>query len=86
MKPDLLYEILQKQLSHETLAEQSHEKIVQSVAAEYVDSLIDFGHIPFQMIRVVIEDIEQEVLEMYRKKTYGHLNLKSYQEAKNKKK
>ncbi|MBK7960293.1 MAG: hypothetical protein IPK04_03150 [Bdellovibrionales bacterium] len=52
--------------------------LVRSVSATYFNHLKSHGHIPFEMVKVVLDDLEQEVTEMYLKKTYGHFNLKSY--------
>ncbi len=56
----------------------SHESLAKFVARIYLDHLNENGHVPFLMVQVVLADIEEEVIEMSRKKTYGHFNLRSY--------
>lgn len=78
MKEDLLYQILQECIDTATDPMESHDTLVKKVTANYMRHLLAEGHIPHVMIQVVIDDIETEVLEMYRKKTYGSYDLKSY--------
>lgn len=87
MKTDYLYHLMIEQINTNPSEPESHSELVKKVAANYLSHLLELGHIPSQMVQVVLEDLELEVLEMYRKKTYGSYSLGSYRgESKTKRK
>ena len=77
-KRDLLFSIFEKQLHSSMLAEETEEVLVQRVVATYVASLKTQGFVPPKYLQNLTDDLREEVTEMYRKKTYGHMELASY--------
>lgn len=78
MNKDALYNIFAAQLEQCHHPEEKSHELITRVAHLYTLHLTKNGNIPFQMIHDVLSDIEQEVIEMYRKKTYGFLSLQDY--------
>ncbi len=78
MEKDILYKIFSSQLAEcHNLREKSQE-FIRKVTDLYTLQLTSKGNIPLQMIEDVVTEIECEVIEMYRKKTYGFLTLEEY--------
>ncbi len=77
-KRDLLFSIFEKQLHSSLLMEETEEILVNRVVQTYLTSLKTQGFVPPKFLQDITEDLRAEVLEMYRKKTYGHLELASY--------
>lgn len=90
-KKDLLLNIFEFRLFDflisETDLEKSNtsQKLVDQVVQDYFSSLKTQGHIPLRFEKQIKEDLREEVLEIYRKKTYGHLHLQSYKKQQLKK-
>lgn len=57
-------------------------QFIRRVADCYALELLRDGEIPLTFVDDVLTDLEAEVLEMYRKTTYGYRCLRSYREAK----
>lgn len=85
MKKDALFEIFKKQMQNLDPDTQGVQDLVFEVVAEYISHLMKQGHIPHPMLDSLETDLREEVLEIYRKVTYGHLNLKEYKEAQKRK-
>ncbi|MGE0631578.1 MAG: hypothetical protein AB7O96_04175 [Pseudobdellovibrionaceae bacterium] len=84
---DTLHEIFLKYL-HVTLIheDETMDELVHHVVAEYMHVLMQSGNIPERWLDTLEEDLTEEVIDIYRKTTYGHPSLKSFREAvKNKK-
>lgn len=85
-KKDELYEIFNTQLHEiQSIHETAHE-LIRSVSQMYALNLMQKAHLPGLFFEDVMHDIESEVLEMYRKKTYGHSSLQDYRRQTLKKK
>lgn len=80
MKPDRLTDLFLMMLRQtENLAETAAH-FIQRVSAAYALELMQQGEIPIMFMEDVLMDLEAEVLEMYRKKTYGSLTLREFRE------
>lgn len=79
VKDDLL-ELIYMHLKQTSNLNEKADELIRKVSAAYCLSLMSKGNIPFQLLDAVIEDIQSEALEIYRKKTYGHLTLRAYRE------
>lgn len=76
---DLLYVVFEKLLMRKTQDEQQLEDFSQEVVAEYLMLLAKQGITVPQKLRPVLEmDLIEEVIDMARKKTYGHSSLQEY--------
>lgn len=75
---DLLYRIFERHLLDPTSKEKEQDEFIFRIVEEYVMNLIREAHIPIHYLETIRQDLEAEVLEMFRVKTYGHPNLKSY--------
>jgi hypothetical protein len=82
MDKDALYKIFNCQLEEcHNLREKSSD-LIRRVAQLYIVQLTKKATIPLEHRDSVAEDIEQEVVEMYRKKTYGFITLEDYRRTK----
>jgi len=81
MAKDPLIEIFKKHLNQIDPETQGVQDLVYEVVGDYISYLMRQGNIPQNMLDPLETDLREEVLEIYRKITYGHLNLKSYKEA-----
>jgi hypothetical protein len=85
MRKDELHEIFRKHLKKINPETHGLDDLVYEVVGEYMAVLLSQGNIPQYMMDTVETDLREEVIEMYRKTTYGFLNLKEYlQTIKNK--
>lgn len=69
-------------LERTDLATESESDFLLNVTAAYMDELMAQGNIPHFLLNVVERDITEELIEMYRKKTYGAMNPKDYRSRK----
>ncbi len=81
MKQDQLLEIFKKHLHQIDPETQGVQDLVYEVVGDYMAQLMKLGHIPQSHLDSLETDLREEVLEIYRKVTYGHLNLKDYKET-----
>ena len=81
LKNDELFEILQRKLESLQAETQSSEELISETADEYLERLLLRGNIPHHFIEDIAEDLKAEVTDMYRKKTYGHMDLKNYKSS-----
>jgi hypothetical protein len=81
MPKDVLFEIFKKHLNQIDPDTQGVQDLVYEVVGDYMAHLMKQGHIPQNQMDILETDLREEVLEIYRKVTYGHLNLKSYKQA-----
>ena len=85
MLGDTLYELFERHLLDLTRPHQSHEELIFDVVAAYIFHLMELGNVPHQVMDALEIDIREEVTEIYRKKTYGFLNLQEYRDHRVKK-
>jgi hypothetical protein len=79
---DPLYDILKKHLVKYDSDNHDLGELVFEVVAEYMANLMETGNIPHYYLDQLEIDLREEVLEMYRKQTYGHPNLKAFRDSK----
>lgn len=77
MNQDRLLEILLSCLEQNSSI-QNHEELMVEVVGQYMYELMQTAHIPHHCLDTMEEYLKEEALEMYRKKTYGYLNLKDF--------
>jgi hypothetical protein len=79
---DPLYFIFEKHLMTALVEDETLDEFLASVVIAYMGHLRTNGTvIPPSHAALLETDIREEVLEMYRKKTYGHYNLAAYRRA-----
>ncbi|MES2855781.1 MAG: hypothetical protein V4692_07955 [Bdellovibrionota bacterium] len=79
---DQLYSIFEQHLFHALVEDEGSDVFIDRVVADYVDLLQSKGTvIPREYMASIEEDLKEEVLEMLRKKTYGHYDLNSFRKA-----
>ena len=79
---DPLYFIFEKHLMTALVEDESLEDFLCGVVVAYMGQLRSNGTVVPNTHAADIEaDLREEVIEMYRKKTYGHYNLASYRRA-----
>ena len=79
--PDLLYTIFEQHLFNALVEDETADELLGRVVRDYVDLLSARGMILQEHLPAIESDLRDEVLEMLRKKTYGHFNLQSYRKA-----
>ncbi len=65
------------------MKDQSEEDLIQNVVAEYIFFLMRLGNVPQSSLDDLEQDLTEETVEMYRKKTYGSFNLQHYRSKRN---
>ncbi len=80
---DELYDIFVKHLNKETVETETVQDLIYEVVAEYFSVLFQKGNVPQHLMDSIELDLREEVMEMYRKKTYGFHSLQDYRKAKN---
>lgn len=78
MQQDALIRIMMTQLKETSNMRESSSQFVRRIVNIYTLHLLEKGNIPTQFIDEIMSDVEAEVVEMYRKKTYGYLTLEEY--------
>lgn len=81
VKTDRLFELFQASLTQTHDLAETAQTFIRRVAGDYAMELLGQGDIPLHFLDDVLQDLENEILEMYRKTTYGHLTLRDYREA-----
>lgn len=80
---DPLYLIFEQHLFTALVEEEHVDDFMARVVADYMAHLNVIGTVIPQSLRPTLEqDLRDEVLEMYRKKTYGHYSLAEFRKAK----
>lgn len=82
---DMLFSLFKKHLHSIDPENQGVQDLVYEVVGEYMAHLMSQGNIPHHLLDTLETDLREEVIEIYRKVTYGHLNLKSYLDSQNQK-
>ncbi|MGE3974593.1 MAG: hypothetical protein AB7F59_08720 [Bdellovibrionales bacterium] len=75
-----LYMIFEKHLFQTPPeVEISTDDFVKEVIVEYIETLVQQGHIiPHHLKGELEKDLGEDVLDMTRKKTYGYLNIQEF--------
>ncbi|MBO9665403.1 MAG: DNA-dependent DNA polymerase [Bdellovibrio sp.] len=82
MNTDTLLKIVETQLQETKNMREKSADFVNRVVMIYALQLMKQGNIPMDYMEEVLEDLEAEVIEIYRKKTYGFLTLEEYRRHK----
>lgn len=82
MKTDILLKIMETQLQQSTNIKEKTSDFINKVVNLYTLQLMKAGNIPLDFMEDVIQDIEAETVEIFRKKTYGFLTLEEYRRHK----
>lgn len=78
MNHDRLLQLMNQRLLREDLPKETQEEFLKEVVGSYMAELMAVGFIPHHMLTPIEEDLKEEALEMFRKKTYGNLTLPDY--------
>lgn len=78
MQNDILFSIFMAQLEETSNLKEEAGDFVKKVSGLYSLHLFKSGSIPLHFVEDVVHDIQAEVIEMYRKKTYGFLTLEEF--------
>jgi hypothetical protein len=82
LKLDPLYSIFEQHLFTALVEGETTDDLLVRVVTDYVGHLKASGTvIPHSHLSTLESDLREEVLEMFRKKTYGHFDLTSYRKA-----
>jgi hypothetical protein len=80
---DPLYLIFEQHLFTALVEEEVLEDFLARVVSDYMSHLRSLGTVvPQQLVATLKQDLHDEVLEMFRKKTYGHYSLAEFRKAK----
>lgn len=82
MNTDLLLKLVETQLRETSNMKEKVPDFINKIVHLYALQLMKAGNIPLDFMEEVITDIETEVIEIYRKKTYGYLTLEEYRRNK----
>jgi hypothetical protein len=82
MNIDLLHKIFETQISETANMKEKGQDFIRRVVHLYALQLLNTGLIPLNFMDDVLSDLEAEVIEIYRKKTYGFLSLEDYRRHK----
>lgn len=75
---DPLYSIFEQHLMNALIEEETTEDFVSRVVGDYLGRLGQVGSIPRNFVENIETDLKDEVLEMLRKRTYGHFSLDTF--------
>ena len=78
---DALYNLFEQYLYSALVENESNEELVSRVARDYLIELKQLGFIPHSQLSTLQADLEEEVTEMLRKKTYGSFNVASFRKT-----
>jgi hypothetical protein len=80
---DLLYTLFEQHLFNALVENETSDEFLGRVVGEYIKLLQSRGTITREHRAMIEDDLREEVLEMLRKKTYGHFNLAAFRKAQN---
>lgn len=78
---DELHHIFKKHLSKIDSQTKTEKDLIFDVVADYIFHLMRIGNIPQHALSVLEDDLKEEVIEIYRKTTYGFHNLHQFKLA-----
>lgn len=79
--PDMLYNIFEQHLFNALVEEETTDEFLDHVVGDYLARIRKTAIIPQDFSDSIESDLRDEVLEMLRKKIYGHFNLSAYRKA-----
>lgn len=79
---EILIRIVESQLQETSNLKEKTPDFIRKVVHLYTVQLTKGGTIPLSFLDEVLTDIEEEAIEIYRKKTYGFLTLEEYRRHK----
>lgn len=85
MHQDRLLEILFERLEKANDTKESEDELIYHASAQYIVELMSLGNIPHYFLDALEKDLQEELRDMYRKRTYGAMNPQEYSEARAKK-
>jgi hypothetical protein len=80
-KKDELFEIFKRKINALDPETQNSDELISETAGEYLERLLLRGHIPVHFIEDIQQYLMDEVKDMFRKKTYGFMNIETYKKA-----
>ena len=78
---DPLYVLFEQHLYSALVEDETTDDFLARVVGDYLARLSQTSIIPQHIRPAIEEDLRDEVLEMLRKKTYGHYNLREFRKA-----
>jgi hypothetical protein len=75
---DPLYSLFEQHLFNAMVEEETSEELIVRVVQNYLEAIKADGVIPPLQLASIENDLREEVLEMLRKKTYGHYSLSEF--------
>ena len=75
---DFLHELLDERILDTRNLRQTADDLVHDVVGEYMFALMLQGHIPQKFLDQLEHDLNEEVHDILRKKTYGSTSLRDY--------
>lgn len=75
---DQLFNLLYEAIHDESQPHEDGGELVHRVVQSYIAVLMSSGFVPAFALSEVVEDIEIEAVNIYRKLTYGHFDLKEF--------
>ena len=78
---DPLYLIFEHHLLNCLVENEGTDDFIKRVVQEYIELLNHAGRVPPQQMLALEADLRDEVLEMVRKKTYGHYSLAEFRKT-----
>lgn len=79
---DILIKIVETQLQETSNMREKTSDFIRKVVHLYTLQLTKSGTIPLGFLDEVLTEIENEAIEIYRKKTYGFMTLEDYRRHK----
>ncbi len=81
-RKDPLFKIFEQHLFNAMVEDETSADFVGRVVQEYIKTLSASGTVPHAHRETLSEDLREEVMEMLRKKTYGHFSLAEFRKKK----
>lgn len=78
----VLIELIITYLRDSSNINETSAQFVKRMRDQYIKYLLLSNTIPALVFKEVVQDIEEEVIDIYRKKTYGYQSLKEFRIAK----
>lgn len=82
MNAEKLVTLIETQLKEFSNIQESSQDFINKVTHLYSLQVLSTGHIPQVFVEDVLHEVQTEVLEVFRKKTYGFLTLEEYRRHK----
>lgn len=76
-----LYQWFERHLYSTFIEEMSEDEFVAHVAGDYVQHLTDQGRVALNQIDPILEEVEDEVRNMLRIKTYGFFSIQEFRDS-----